>query len=56
MFQNSSVREEGGGMKEDHGGFTNERPGTDHVMLGPMRGLEINYMGGGHPNIHIATL
>jgi hypothetical protein len=22
------------------GGRTNERPGTDHVILGPMRGLE----------------
>ena len=30
------------------GGLTNERPGTDHVILGPMRGLEINYMGRGH--------
>ena len=25
------------------GGLTNERPGTDHVILGPMRGLEKNY-------------
>ena len=30
------------------GGLTNERPGTDLVILGPMRGLEINYMGRGH--------
>ena len=24
------------------GGLTNERPGTDHVISGPMRGLEKN--------------
>ena len=24
-------------------GSTNERPGTDHVILGPMRGLEKNF-------------
>jgi hypothetical protein len=34
--------------------LTNERPGTDHVIGGPMRGLAINYMGRGHinPNIY----
>ena len=30
------------------GGLTNERPGTDHVITGPMRGLEKNRMGRGH--------
>ena len=39
-----------------------KRPGTDHVILGPMRGLEINYMWRGrihisiYPNIDIPTL
>ena len=30
------------------GGLTNERPQTDHVITGPMRGLEKNRMGRGH--------
>ena len=29
------------------GGLTNERPWTDHVITGPMRGLEKNRMGRG---------
>ena len=29
-----------------------KRPGTDHVVLGPMRGLEINYVWRGR--IHIS--
>ena len=32
------------------GGLTNERPGSDHVILGPMRGLEKNRMGRGQTN------
>ena len=31
--------------------FTNERPGSDHVTLGPMRGLEKNCMGSGQTDI-----
>ena len=34
---------EGGGG----GGLTNERPQTNHVITGPMRGLEKNCMGRG---------
>ena len=26
-------------------GLINERPGSKHVILGPKRGCEINYMG-----------
>ena len=32
----------GGGLRG--GGLTNEGPGTDHVIKGPMRGLKINCM------------
>ena len=31
---------------------TYERPGTDHVTVGPMRGLKINYMKRGQINIY----
>ena len=30
------------------GGLTNERPGSGHVIIGPMRALEKNYMKRGH--------
>ena len=36
------------GDDPQEGGWTNERPGTYHVMSGPMRGLKINYMRRGH--------
>ena len=36
---------------EGGGGLTNEKPGTYHVIWGPMRGLKINYMIRGHINI-----
>ena len=36
------------------GGSTNERPGSDHVTWGPMRGLKKNYMKRGQTDI--ATL
>ena len=36
-------RSGGGGW----GGLTNERPQTDHVITGPMKGLEKNRMGRG---------
>ena len=35
------------------GGLTNERPGTNHVMSGPMRGLENNFMGRGQIYLYI---
>ena len=38
----------GGGKFGSEGGLTNERPRTDHVTWGPMRGLEKNRMGRGH--------
>ena len=31
----------------EEGGLTNERPQTDHVITGPMRGLKKNHMGRG---------
>ena len=36
------LNKKGGGM------LTNERPQTDHVIRGPMRGLKKNCMGRGH--------
>ena len=34
------------------GGLANERRGTDHVISGPMRGLEKNCMGRGQHSTH----
>ena len=34
----------------------NERPGSDHVTWGPMRGLEKNLRGRGHPTTRRRTL
>ena len=34
------------------GGLTNERPGSGHVIWGPMRGLEKNRMGRGQTDTH----
>ena len=31
-----------GGVGGKEGGLTNERPKTDHVILGPMRGIKNN--------------
>ena len=33
------------------GGLANERPGTDYVICGPMRGFKINNMERGHIQI-----
>ena len=41
-----------GGGARSRGGLTNERPGTDHVILGSMRGLTKNAFEG---NIHTDT-
>ena len=34
------------------GGLTNERPGTDHVISGPMRGLEKTAPDGANTHTH----
>ena len=38
------------------GGLTNERPQTDHVIRGPMRGLEKNRIGRGQTHKQTDTL
>ena len=37
-------------LKWGGGGLTNERPGNDHVIKGPMRGLEKNQVESGQKN------
>ena len=37
------------------GGLTNERPGSGHVIWGPIRGLEKNRMGRGQTDTHTHT-
>ena len=42
-----------GGGERGGGGLTNERPQTDHMIWGPIRGLTKNYMGTRHIHIYI---
>ena len=46
----------GRGEEEGGGGGTNERPGTDHVTRGPMRGLKKTAPDGANTPTDMATL
>ena len=52
-----STAPRGSGWGGRKGGLTNDRPQTDHVIWGPIRGQNKNYMGRVHTYIHtdIAT-
>ena len=58
LLKKEKKKKKGGGGGGGEGGRTNERPGTDHVTSGPMKGLEkkMHPMAHTHRHPDMATL